>query len=89
MFRFGVENEIVPVEVLTRLEAVSPLLAGRTEARDLPPRHAVDQADIDAVKKHVRPLVKDLIDLQLLTVSRSGELLGLTTAMIDRSGSVW
>jgi integrase len=89
MFRFGVENELVPVDVLQRLEAVSPLLAGRTEARDLPPRHAVDEADIDAVKKHVRPLVKDLIDLQLLSGARSGELLMLTTAMIDRSGNVW
>lgn len=89
MFRFGVANEMVPVEVLQRLEAVSPLLAGRTEARDLPPRHAVDQADIDAVKTHVRPLVKDLIDLQLLTGARSGELLALTTSMIDRGGAVW
>ena len=89
MFRFGVANEIVPVEVLTRLEAVSPLLAGRTEARDLPPRHAVDQADIDAVHERVSPLVRDLIDVQLLTGSRSGELLALTTSMIDRTGEVW
>ena len=89
MFRFGVANEIVPVEVLTRLEAVSPLLAGRTEARDLPPRHAVDQADIDAVREHVSPLVRDLMDVQVLTGSRSGELLALTTAMLDRTGSVW
>lgn len=89
MFRFGVANEIVPVDVLTRLEAVSPLLAGRTEARDLPPRHAVDQADIDAVREHVSPLVRDLIGVQLLTGSRSGELLSLTTSMIDRTGEVW
>ncbi len=89
MFRFGVANEIVPVEVLTRLEAVSPLLAGRTEARDLPPRHAVDQADIDAVREHVSPLVRDLMDVQVLTGSRSGELLAMTTAMLDRTGSVW
>ncbi len=89
MFRFGVENEMVPVETLQRLEAVSPLLAGRTEARDLPPRTAVAQEQIDAVKEQVRPLVRDLIDLQLLTGARSGELLMLTTAMIDRTGNVW
>ncbi len=89
LFRFGVANEIVPVDVLARLEAVSPLLAGRTEARDLPPRHAVDQVDIDAVRKHVSPLVRDLMDVQVLTGSRSGELLALTTAMLDRTGPVW
>ena len=89
LIRFAVANEMVSVDVLQRLEAVSPLLAGRTEARDLPPRHAVDQADIDAVKRHVRPLVKDLIDLQLLSGARSGELLALTTSMIDRSAAVW
>lgn len=72
MFRFAVANEMVSVDVLQRLEAVSPLLAGRTEARDLPPRHAVDQADIDAVKKNVRPLVRDLIDVQLLTGCEAG-----------------
>lgn len=52
LFRFGVANEMVSIRVLQRLEAVSPLVAGRTEAPDLPPRHAVEQADIDAVKKH-------------------------------------
>ena len=89
LFRFAVANEMVAVDVLQRLEAVSPLLAGRTEARDLPPRHAVDQVDIDAVRAVVRPLVRDLIDVQLLTGARSGELLALTTSMIDRSGAVW
>ena len=33
--------------------------------------------------------VKDLIDLQLATGDRLGELLMLTTAMIDRSGKTW
>ncbi|MFM9965478.1 MAG: tyrosine-type recombinase/integrase [Planctomycetaceae bacterium] len=89
MFRFAVANEMIDVSVLQRLETVSPLLAGRSEARETTPRHALDQADIDAVKKHVRPLVRDLIDLQLLTGSRSGELLMLTTSMIDRTGAVW
>ena len=37
----------------------------------------------------MRPLVRDLIDVQLLTGARSGELLMLTTGMIDRTGAVW
>ena len=87
--KHAVENEMVDAAVLTRLQAVSPLLAGRTEAHDNAPRHAVDQDNIEAVRQRVQPLVRDLIDLQLLTGARSGELLMLTTAMIDRTGKVW
>ena len=89
IFKHAVENEMVDVAVLARQQAVAPLLAGRTEAHDNAPRHAVDQDKIDTVRPLVRPLVRDLIDVQLLTGARSGELLMLTTGMIDRSGSVW
>jgi len=75
--------------VLTRLQAVAPLLAGRTEAHDNAPRHAVDQDKIEVVRQLVQPLVRDLIDVQLLTGARSGELLMLTTGMIDRTSQVW
>lgn len=34
-------------------------------------------------------MVRDLIGLQRLTGARSGELLKLTTGMIDRTGPVW
>ena len=89
IFRHAVKKELVKADCLTRLEAVDPLLAGRTEAHDNAPRTAVSDADIDAVKNLVSPLVCDLIDLQRLTGARSGELLQLTTRMIDRSGQVW
>lgn len=89
IFRFGVENELVEPGTLQKLEAVSPLLAGRTEAIDNPPRSAVPDEHIEAVKRLVRPFVADLIELQRLIGARSGELLGLTTGMIDRSGPVW
>ena len=89
VFKFAVENELIEVSVLSALQAVQPLLAGRTEAHDNPKRHAVDQDKIEAVKSRVRPLVRDLIDLQILTGARSGELLGLTAGMIDRTNQTW
>lgn len=89
VFRYGVENELVDALVLQKLQAVAPLLAGRTEAHDNPPRKAISESDIEAVKSHVTPLVRDLIDLQRLTGARSGELLGLTSGMINRDGEVW
>jgi len=53
--------------VLQKLEAVSPLLAGRTEATDNDLRQAVPQEQIDAVKKLYSERCRDLIELQLCT----------------------
>lgn len=89
IFRWGVENELVEPTTLQKLEAVSPLLAGRTEAPDYAPRHPVPKEQVDAVRDVLSQCHRDLIDLQLLTGTRSGELLKLTTGMIDRSGDIW
>ena len=89
VFKWGVENELVQPATLQKLQAVAPLLKGRTEAHDNPPRTAVDDERIETVKNLVRPVVRDLIDLQRLCGARSGELLKLTTSMIDRTGDVW
>lgn len=89
VFKHAVENEMIPVSVFTSLQTVSPLLSGRTEAHDNPRREAVEQDKIDSVRELVRPLVRDLIDLQLLTGARSGELLKLTPNMINQSQEVW
>ena len=90
IFRYAVENELLKdSSVLQKLEAVSPLLAGRTEAHDNEPRQAVPQVQIDAVMKLVSERCRDLIELQLCTGARPGELMKLTSSMIDRSGEVW
>ncbi len=89
IFKHAIANELIDASVLQRLQTVAPLLAGRTEATDNPPREAVDADRIETVRKLVRPLVRDLIDLQRLTGARSGELLQLTTGGISRNGDVW
>ncbi len=89
IFRHAIANELIDPSVLQRLQAVSPLLAGRTVAPDNPPRTSVSDSAIEAVKGRVSPLVRDLIELQRLTGARSGELLGLTTGGITRTGEVW
>lgn len=89
LFRWGVENELVEPATLQKLEAVSGLLAGRTDAPDHPSRKPVPQEQIDAVRAVLPQRHRDLIDLQLLTGARSGELLKLTTEMIDRRAAIW
>ncbi len=89
IFKHAIANELIDASILPRLQCVAPLLAGRTKAHDNAPRTSVDDERIETVKKLVRPLVCDLIDLQRLCGARGGELLKLTTGMIDRTGDVW
>ena len=89
IFKHAIANELIDSSVLDRLKCVAPLLAGRTEAHDNAPRTSVDDDRINFVRFLVRPLVRNLIDLQRLVGARSGELLQLSTGLIDRRGQVW
>ena len=85
MYRWAIGNELIEPTVLLKLESLTPLLPGRTSARDNPARHAVPQESIDLVRGIVGQRNKDLIDLYILTGCRPGELLKLTGEMIDRT----
>lgn len=90
IFRWGCENEMVPASVVTALACVAGLKPGRTAAPDYEPRRAVPDDQLKALKEAITTQrSKDLVELQLLTAARPGELLSLTTAMLDRSGDVW
>jgi len=89
IFKHAIANELIDGSILQRLQCVAPLLAGRTEAHDNAPRTAVESDQIEAVRKLVSPIVRDLIELQRLTGSRSGELLKLSTSMLNRTGDIW
>lgn len=89
IFRWGVENELVNPTTLQKLEALSPLLRGRTEAPDYPPPKPVPSEEIEAVRASLSQRHRDLIDLQLSSGARPGELLKLTTRIIDRSKGIW
>ena len=89
LFKWGVSRELVPGQIYQDLKTVEGLQKGRTEAPESIPRHPVPQEHVNAVKRVVRQRTRDLIDLQLLTAARSGELLSLTTRMINTTADVW
>lgn len=89
MFKWGVENELVPPSILQALKAVNGLRRGRTEARESGPVTPVPEAFVDAIKPHVPPQVAAMIDLQMLTGMRPGEAVAMRTSDIDTSGRVW
>lgn len=88
--KWGIGRDMVPPDVLLKLQAVEPLMAGRTTARETRARGPVSAEQIAACKKQLRSKkVKALIDLQLYCGARPGELVSLTTSMIDRTNGVW
>jgi integrase len=89
VFRWGVENELVQAATLQKLQAVAPILAGRTEAPDNAPRQPATDEQVEAVRPFVSELIWDLIQVQRLTGARGGELLSMTPAAVDRSKDVW
>lgn len=89
VFKWGVENELVPPTVLDGLQAVAPLKRGRTEARESPPVRPVPQRLIDGVIPHVSDQVGAMIQLQLRTGMRPGEVVMMRRADVDTTGNVW
>lgn len=87
--RWCVENGLCDATVLVSCSAMKPLSAGRTEAFDYDPVESVPLEVVEATKKYASEQIADIIDLQLCTAARPGELLQLTTDDIDRSGPVW
>ncbi len=89
LFRWGVSWEYVPASVADALATVDALKSGETDAPEPRTRSAVPVEKLKAIRDHLRGRTRDLFDLVLLSGARPGELISLTTEMIDRSGEVW
>ena len=77
MFRWAVENELVPVAVHQALQAVAGLREGRSEARNAEPIGPVAGRYVEATIPHLSPQVAAMVRLQLLTGARPGEVIHL------------
>ncbi|MBI1903514.1 MAG: hypothetical protein HYS13_20620 [Planctomycetia bacterium] len=83
MFRWAVENELVPASVYHGLQAVAGLQHGRSNARETEPVKPVPQAFVDATLPHLSAQVATMIRLQLLTGMRPGEVCRMRTYDIE------
>jgi integrase len=89
IFKWAVENEMVPANVHHGLKAIAGLKKGRTEAKELEPVKPVPEAFVEAVRPCVSRQVWAMTQLQRLTGMRPGEVRQMRTTDIDRSGKVW
>ncbi|HYE20314.1 MAG TPA: site-specific integrase [Tepidisphaeraceae bacterium] len=74
VFKWGVENELVPAAVHQALMAVSGLRKGKTEARETKAVRPAPQEDVDKVLPLLPPPVRGMVDLEAITGMRPGEV---------------
>ena len=90
IFDWAVAEEIIPETVAAALHRLRGLRKGEQDVRESEVVTPVPQAEIDAVKPLVSRQVWALIQLQLVTGARSGELLYLRSVDLQNtSDSVW
>lgn len=89
MFKWAVEHELISPMVHHALTAVRGLEPGRGEARETEPVKPVASDCVLNVLPWVRPQVGAMLQLQMHTGMRSGEVTTMRGADIDMSGAVW
>jgi integrase len=91
MFKWAASHEMIPASIYHELKTVPALRRGRTPAHDPQPVKPVPVESVDAIRPYVSRQVEALIDLQLLTGARGGELFKLRSIdiHIDDKKGVW
>jgi integrase len=89
LFKWGVENELVPASLSHALQAVDGLRRGKSRARETEPVQPVADELVDRTLPFLRRHVRAMVEVQRLTGARSGEIIRMRIKDIDRSGQVW
>lgn len=89
VFKWGVAQELVPVETHQALQTLSGLRRGRSRARETPPVRPVDDHVVAATLPFLGPVVADMVRIQRLTGCRPAEVCSLRPIDIDQRDDVW
>lgn len=89
VFKWAVSEAIVPPSVYHGLLAVAGLRAGRTDARETIPVGPVPEQHIAATRVHLSATLRDMVDLQLCTGMRPGEMCAMRSRDIDTTAKPW
>jgi hypothetical protein len=68
---------------------VAPLKRGRTQAKESEPVKPVARAVVEETLPMLRPVLADMVRLQMETGMRPGELVVLRAYDMDMTGPVW
>lgn len=89
MFRWAVVKRLVPSTLPQSLRELSPLKAGRSEAKETQPILPVEDAMVQQTLPFLPPVVRAMVQVQRLSGMRPQEVCDMRLLDIDRSGKVW
>lgn len=89
IFRWGVAQQILPASLHHALDAVDGIRKGRANVRESEPVKPVTPATIAATLSHLSPTLRAMIELQMISGMRPGEVCAMRGREIDRSGRTW
>jgi integrase len=89
VFKWGVEDELVPPHVYHKLQAVEGLRSGRTTAPDHDPIHPVHPDIVKQTCPFLTRQVETMVRLQMLSGMRPGEVIRMGSGDLTMSGDVW
>lgn len=89
MFGWAVSEQLIPGDVYQSLLTVRGLARGRCVVREAAPVVPVSEEQLQATLPELPPTVAAMVQLQLLTGCRPGEICIVRPVDIDRSGDVW
>lgn len=89
LFRWGVEQGLVPGAAWHELSALRGLPKGRSGVHDNPAVEAVPWSLVEATLPHLVPTFADLVRLQWWSGVRPAEALSLTRRQLDTTGETW
>jgi len=84
VFKWGVGDELIASSVLSALQAVPGLKRGRSDAPDLEAVRPVPMEMVEAIQPYVSRQVWAMVQLQLFTAARAGEIARIRPIDIDR-----
>jgi integrase len=89
MFKWAASEQLVPASVYHGLQTVGGLKQGRSGAKETEPVTPVAESHVRAILPFTTPTVAAMIELQLLTGMRSGELVSMRSCDVETGGKIW
>lgn len=89
IFKHAVSGELIDIAKVQQLKTLEPLRNGQTAAPETPEVEPANIAHVRATAKHLTPVVKAMLRIQIATGMRPGELFNMRPCDIDRRSEVW
>jgi integrase len=89
MVKWAKNEQMIPGSVYDAIRDIDGLKMGQTTARETEPVTPVPQEWVDAIEPYTSRQVWAMVQLQLLTGARPGEVARMRPADINKSGSIW